>query len=103
MISKFINWNSKVNKYTNKIDLGKTSLGYLFGDYQYWYDCYLNFFNEDRINTAAGATGLPVDGSGAFSFKKLKSFKSGATDIAPDGGAVANWTNLISPSLSKTV
>lgn len=113
MISKFINWNSKVNKYVSKSTLAKTSPGLAWDQIQAWsgasyfgyYHYYLNYFTEERIKTANGSSGLNTAESNPNSsvFKSIKGFQQQAVDTTTSGGTLVDLLNLTNPSVAKTM
>ena len=106
MISKFINWNSKISKYMSKMELerlqpGYKAIGILNNDSKSYWDYFLNYLTEDRVNPQVGE---PIATPYEAQFVALKSFKKQYTDDPVDAGSLTAQSrlNLLNPSIVKT-
>lgn len=96
MISKFINWTSKLGK-ANKISLG---LGNPVGDTSWW-QYYLNHLDENKIKYSDGTESYVSDPY--FTFLKIKGYQRAFQDDPASSGTISNLTNLLNPSITKTI
>lgn len=99
MKTKVINWTSKVNKYNSLEKMNNSQPGYKgppLTHPSYW-DYYLNYLTEARVN------GTETNVNTIAEFKALKSYKHAWQDTNPDSGALVGKTNLLNPSIVKTM
>lgn len=96
MISKFVNWSSTLGK-ANKIS---SMLSNPVGDTTWW-DYYLNVLNENKVNYSAGTASYTADPY--YTFLKIKGYQRAFQDDPASGGTITNLTNLLNPSLTKTI
>ncbi len=108
MISKFINWNSKVNKYVDIFDLVHNQPGFndTSGSVEvsktYW-DYYLNYLTEARINSVINSTGNPDSTTYYPAFLSFKSYRRQFSDTPTGGAAITNLGNILNPSIAKVI